>query len=284
MKILRSTIRKIFKLFGYDIIRINYINPQIDLSSFRKIANAYYKGHKFQCYLGDYFSDCILTGKGWDTQLESIMDKLEGKIRQGDIIEIGANVGASFVPIANKYPSFNFHCVEPVPSFFNLLQKNIVSYKTNNIRSYNLAVSSINGKMVEIHTQMGTAGALAEYDGHHYMGTLKIVSKTVDTLFSDKNVVFIKLDVDGFEFDILKGSHKIFELYKPMCFMEFHTKIMKQLDIDPLEVSKFFEDLGYERISIYYDFKHIITTNSYEELLKIAESVPHYVDVLFEKN
>lgn len=281
MSALRSVVRKTVGRFGYSISRLR---PPVssEPSTKRQVINAHYKGHRFKCFLGDYLSECILTGKGWDNQLEGILDRVAAS-GEGDILEIGANIGASLVPIASKYPSLTFHCVEPVPEFFALLEENTQSYSTQNVRLYNLATASEDGKVVEIYTQVGTAGALPHYDNHTLIGLVRVPASTVDTQFGDNNIKLIKLDVDGFEFEILKGAVETLKRWAPLCFIEFHTRIMRQVGVDPYEITRFFAGLGYDQITIYYDGEVLETTDSFEKLVETADSVPYYVDALIEK-
>src|SRR5438270_13785334 len=78
---------------GYSISRTNHGKAKD--RQFRKIVNAYYKGQCFKCFLGDCISDFILTGRGWDNQLEEILNKIVSTHKEfmGNVIEIGANIG-----------------------------------------------------------------------------------------------------------------------------------------------------------------------------------------------
>lgn len=284
MKFIRSVLKKGVNKIGYNITRIQKDNAYSEtLGGTRKVVNAYYKEHCFKCFYGDYLCESILTGRGWDNNLEEIVDRLTKRYSQGDLIEIGANIGASLIPIANKYPDFHFHCVEPVPEFFALLKENAESFHVENVNLYQQAISSIDGQSIQIHTQLGTAGALPQYDIHTPIGAIDVQTITVDTLFSGKDVKFFKLDVDGFELEILKGARQTLSRFMPVCFIEFHTKIMRKLGVNPKDVTDLMAALGYDLITIYYDGKVIKVTSSYEDVLQIADSVEYYIDILLEK-
>src|SRR5207247_2151672 len=113
-------------------------------------------------------------------------------------------------------------------------------------------------------------------------GIVRVPAVTVDTQFGSTQIKLIKLDVDGFEFEILKGAVETLRRWMPLCFIEFHTHIMRQVGIDPYEVAQFFASFGYDQITIYYDGQMVETTNSFDRLIETADSVPYYVDALIE--
>jgi len=287
MRLVKAAVRTALERMGYRVSRIA-TRPNGDANSGepakqRRVANAFYKGHCFKCFLDDYLGESILTGRGWDRQFEAILDDLVSRGRSGDILEIGANIGASLIPIAAKYPGHTFHCVEPVPEFYSLLEANLESYGPKNVRLYPHALASENDKPITIHTQMGTAGAIPEYWHHTHMGTFEVRALTADALFGTADVKLVKLDVDGYELEVLRGAAGIFARQRPPCFLEFATELMRMTAVDPNDVTAFFERLGYNHVTVYYDGKLLKTNTSLAELVAIADSVPYYVDALIEK-
>lgn len=282
MSLLKTTAKRALAKAGYRISRINP-PPPAPTHAPRRIVNAYYKEHCFKCFMGDYLSECILTGKGWDNQFESILDRIVAKWGSGEVVEVGANIGASLIPLASMYPSLGFHCVEPVPDFFVILQANAHSYGAANVTLHNIAMGPEDGKTMELHVQVGTAGALRSYDNHIPVGTERVKAMSLDTLVSGRDVKLIKLDVDGFEMEVLKGAMLTLKRCEPLCFVEFHTRIMREVGVNPLALCSLFQDLGYRTVTVYDDGAVLKTTNSFRELVEIADSVPHYVDALIEK-
>ena len=248
------------------------------------MANAWYRSHQFKCYLDDYIGQQILNGSGWDNELESILDRLVKTGHPGwHAIEIGANIGASLVPLTSKYKDLTFHCVEPVPEFYALLEANVASFGATNVRLYNCAVADADGVAVELFTQVGTAGALPQYDTRIPVGRCRVHAKTVDSLFRGLDVGFLKIDVDGFEYSVLRGAANLLREQQPPCFIEFCPELMRRTGRAPSEVAEFFRSSGYESITIYHNGTQLKMTRSFAELLEAAENV-YYVDVLFESD
>jgi FkbM family methyltransferase len=64
------------------------------------------------------------------------------------IAEIGAGKGESIIRFLKNFPSSIIYCFEPHLDSFNLIKKKFIK---DNIRLYNIGISSINGKK-EIYT------------------------------------------------------------------------------------------------------------------------------------
>ncbi|RMF94510.1 MAG: FkbM family methyltransferase [Candidatus Schekmanbacteria bacterium] len=276
---IKQMIQKIFNLFGYRISRID----QRNLAHERKVANAFYQGHCFKVFMNDSIGDAILTGEGWDNHLQDIFGKYLSK-SSGDILEIGANIGASFIPIAGRYPNLTFHCIEPIPDFYELLEFNKSSFGCTNVKLYNCAMGDVAGNEIVIHGQVGTAGALKRYDEHRYVDSFTLPIVTVDQMFSGYDIKMIKIDVDGNELSVLQGARKVLTDMDPLLFIEFHLRLMRDLNINPRDFLQLIQNFGYKEMTIWDNFgSYIGTIQSFDELLDIAESVPWYVDVLFQK-
>jgi len=280
--LIKRIVRKLIGLTGYRLERIPHAEEvrKQRATQARKVVQAYCNGHCFKCYAGTPMADCMLSGQPYDHQLNDILKGISGG---GDVIEIGANVGASLVPIMGKYPELMFHCIEPVPDFFTLLQENVTAFGIGNAKLYDMPLADRDGVEIDLFVQNATAGAVPEYDGHVPLGAVRKTAKTIDSLFGDARVKMIKLDVDGYEYQVLAGARKTIERCRPVIFMEFHVKLMKQMGFQPEEFIKLFRQFGYRDLTIWDNYGVYITkTGSYEQLLEIANEVPYYVDVLFK--
>lgn len=278
---LKALVKRTLAACGYRLERIDATQAR-PAGLVRRVINAYYRGNCLKCFQEDCLSNWILAGKGWDNQLEGILDRLYTGAA-ADVVEIGANIGASLVPIAAKYPQLTFHCVEPVPDFHELLAINASTFGAHNVRLYREAIAASDGELITLYTQLGTAGALEIYDGHVPMGSFQTPTSTVDTLFSDANVILLKIDVDGFEHQVLRGAVKTIERCHPAIFLEFSVSVQEACGTVPQELLKVFETTGYNAITIWDNFGvYQAKTRSYTEVLAMARRAKFYVDLLLE--
>ena len=126
-------------------------------------------------------------------------------LRKEDVFfDIGANVGAYSILVSQQVNCevFSF---EPHPKTFEYLTRNIqIQNKPNLVTCFNFGLGEINGK-VNFTENLDTVNHVV-YDSLEK--AINIDIKILDEL-SLPIPVLIKLDVEGFEFQVLNGSKKI---------------------------------------------------------------------------
>ena len=153
----------------------------------------------------------------------------------GVVLDVGANVGSHSVNFAET--AEQVHAFEPQPRTFNNLCANLCIHVCPNVKPHNVALGSYNGE-----TQIGDFDISEE---HFSMGafvgsgTLKIPIRTIDSYFFSP-VNFIKIDTEGYEFEILRGATITLKRESPIVFVEIHINEL----IDP--IIAFMEELGYQ--------------------------------------
>jgi FkbM family methyltransferase len=144
----------------------------------------------------------------WEIYTEQTMDRFY-RYRDDDIVvDVGAHVGLFTLKAAKNVRSGIVIAIEPNPSNYELLLKNIASNKMKNVKSLNVALADFNGN-TELY--------LAEESGMHSMAIrrsskyITVQARTLDQLVNElklKKVNFIKIDVEGSAFTVLKGAEK----------------------------------------------------------------------------
>ena len=86
--------------------------------------------------------------------------------------------------------------------------------------------------------------------------------------FSTKNIALIKIDIEGYEFEVLKGGKElIIEYHVPYIMLEFSPSFLREVGSDPKELALFFVNNGYKISLNGFLSKKFITV---EELLHKA--------------
>lgn len=277
---LRASAREALRGVGIEVRRLV---PPPALPATRRIASAHYRGRRFQCFLDDYLGSCILLGQGWDNELSAVLDALVARAPGGSIIEVGANIGASLIPLASAYRGLEFHCVEPVPEFFELLTANAKTFDDiGNVCLYNCALGASNNEELRLRVHVGTAGAISEYDSHQLVRDVSVPTKRADDMFGHLRVLLMKVDVDGFEIDVLRGAERLLTSQRPALFLEFSTRIMRRRGVDPETVTSLISRCGYDHVSIFENGRLTEQTRDIGRLIVASDAAPYYVDALIE--
>lgn len=141
---------------------------------------------------------------------------------KGDIVaDCGANIGftglffAKCVGEQGRVVGF-----EALPSNAEIARKNIELNKANNFELRNQAVGSCAG-IVEFNDQPN--GSVGQIEG---LRTVSAPVVTLDESFPGKKPTFIKIDVEGYEIEVLKGATEILKT-KPKLEIEIHCASFK---------------------------------------------------------
>jgi len=139
---------------------------------------------------------------------------VQGKVR---IIDIGANIGYYLLMLAQSADrNAKIICIEP--SAENLPELNATMKANPNIDSelYFCAVGRVKQKCSLSHGLNGNVRQ-GESEG------MTIQVSPLDELIQG-SVDFVKIDVEGYEYEVLQGAEKVLNSYKPTLFLELHPK------------------------------------------------------------
>lgn len=143
------------------------------------------------------------------------------------MIDVGANVGTSSIPLAKKYPQAHFYCFEPHPHIYEKLKKNSSLNKLDNLQPLNFAVSDSPDKTLTFYAtknvkNMGTSSTKLNCDIKAY-DKLTVNNVSLDAYFKEclQTIAVIKIDVQGAEQSVLKSAEHIIEKHRPLVIFEF---------------------------------------------------------------
>jgi FkbM family methyltransferase len=164
-------------------------------------------------------------------------------------IDCGANIGVHTIEWAKML--FNKGSViafEPQEQVYYALCGNIAINNCFNVTAYNSAVGDVD-EVISIpkpnYFQPGTFGSmeLKQHDksediGQSLQATTKVEQICLDSLPVGR-VDFLKIDVEGMEFEALAGAERIIKTYKPIMLIEV-------IKIDQDKMKAYLDGIGYE--------------------------------------
>ena len=192
------------------------------------------------------------------------------KIKENDvIIDIGANVGDTLFRLLNINTKPYYYCIEADNLFFEYLQKNKRSLDTN-IQNKIVLIKSLVGDQLKGNLSETTTGtkSLIESD-------LGIKSKKLDDIIMEykiKNIKLIKVDVDGYDYNILFSAINELKNNKPDIFFEY-MPLDESGKKNYLRLIEKLNEIGYSNWTMLDNYGSIIFENkSYIDVIDKTKS------------
>lgn len=164
------------------------------------------------------------------------------------VIDIGANFGIYSILIASFCSDSQVHSFEPVPHTASLLRSNVERNGVDErITINNVAVGSESGKFL-ITTDRYAGNYLLT--NKNYNGNAEEVSIIrLDDYVAQKGlnrIDFIKCDVEGAEFLVMKGASHVLASLRPIVMLEIAEEWTRRFGFSSDDIKAFMCDAGYE--------------------------------------
>lgn len=185
-----------------------------------------------------------------------ILDRIE----EGPFIDVGANLGWFTCVVANRYPECRVFSFEMDDLNYELLESNIALNGCDNVSPYKVAVSN-SVEPVQYCRQTPTPSAAFRLNGGQQAPsageTLSVNSIRLDDFFEREDLApeSIKIDVEGAEFEVLRGMRSTLSRKVPRSlFVEIHPQFLPHFQATPGEVLELLQGHGY-RVFEIEDFR-----------------------------
>lgn len=206
----------------------------------------------------------FILDKGIDCMVPAfIVSQYFTNIANPVIIDIGSNIGTFAVQAAQHVEPYGgfVYAFEPQEQTFYL---NCANYALNNIDNAKVERVAVGDTTTPITipklnyyqpSSFGSVGLTGEYDGDvgqdlDFGNGDKVPQIIVDEYFKNiDNIVFIKVDVEGMEMQVLNGSVNIIKKHRPFLFVEYTKQKNNGNDL-----KKFIEDMDYTIYNRHQDF------------------------------
>jgi FkbM family methyltransferase len=138
-----------------------------------------------------------------------------GKIlRPGDcFVDVGANIGLISLAGALAVGSAgHVYAFEPVPSTYEMLERNIAFNAARNVHAYPIALGSRRERRVIYRKLEGNSGEASLIESHDASPAALVPVLTLDGFLKETgipSVRAIKLDVEGWEAEVLMGAREL---------------------------------------------------------------------------
>lgn len=160
--------------------------------------------------------------KAWESETIPVFFRLARSAQL--ILDIGANTGFYTLLACAANPTAQVISIEPVPRVYQKLLEHLqLNHFEDRCEVYRLAVSNFVGT-AHMHVPYGdipTSASLNPSGFRGYDGELIEVSvTTVDAIVGKRQVDLVKIDVEGFEPQVLEGMQNTLKSSYPSLFIE----------------------------------------------------------------
>ncbi|MBP7555181.1 MAG: FkbM family methyltransferase [Chitinophagaceae bacterium] len=153
------------------------------------------------------------------------------------IIDCGANIGLSVIYIKKMYPGAQIVAFEPDPVNFDLLNKNVKNFNLDSVELKKEAVW-IADTTLNFDGEGSMSSKISEEQGKG--ANLVKACRLRDYL--NRTVDFLKIDIEGAEYAVLKDCHDQLKLVNNL-FLEYHGSFKQGPEL--IEMLQWIEQAGF---------------------------------------
>jgi FkbM family methyltransferase len=240
-KMLRSKISKegTFHKLAEKLVAPNY------LYNSGSIRHCRIKDVELELDISDYVGHFMYFGFK-----DEAYEKLFSLAKAGNtVLDIGANIGFTALALSkacgNEGSVFAF---EPDPFNFSRLSQHISLNKNKTVSAHNIGLGDKEGELKLVISRADNRG-MNRIDGSAEKNFILVKVSTADTFVKEnalKKIDLIKIDVEGFELNVLKGCENILRTFKPVLFIEVDDDNLKAQGNSAKDLLEFLESERYK--------------------------------------
>jgi FkbM family methyltransferase len=173
------------------------------------------------------------------------------------VVDVGANIGYYLLMFERGIgPSGKMVSIEPSPENLPELKENIRSNRFGNVELHENAVGSSDGR-IGLRSEINS-GIVQEEEGCY-----SVEMKRLDSIIKER-VDFLKIDVEGYEGEVLRGAWEVIARDRPVLFLELHPQIVRRYGD---RISVILEELSrYYRVIDLFESKRVEQTNPFQRI------------------
>ncbi|WP_320814529.1 FkbM family methyltransferase [Flavobacterium sp.] len=178
-----------------------------------------------------------------DTFLNNILRFVQP---QDVVLDIGVNIGFYLLNFAKKANQGKVYGFEPNPTVFEFAKKNCELNQFKHVKLHNIGLGHVASsfQMAQINDNLGMNKIIAESTS----GSFTVQVQRLDDFVNQENinkVDIMKIDVEGFEMNVLLGAEAVIENHKPFLFIEIDEANLNENNASFLMMSTWLVNKGY---------------------------------------
>jgi FkbM family methyltransferase len=195
-----------------------------------------------------------------DQPLAELAERIATRDGHLHAIDVGANIGDTTALMAARVRSATFLCVEGSDKYLPYLRANIARLPPGTTTFLEALLLGEKDELaaVSLSTQFGTGFLSATPGARTPIRALDSVLEEGPYRGLPWNL--LKLDTDGYDFNILKGAERLLKERGPAIFFEYVPQLFHDQGTDPMEVFRWLADRGYSEFTMFTNFGEKLLT------------------------
>ena len=163
------------------------------------------------------------------------------------VIDVGSNIGLTTLILSQFVPNGRVISIEPNPEIFEILELNMKHNEIKNVSNFQIAISDSQGQ-VSFNPDSAFGHLLHQHNQNS--NGISVEATTIDLLVESldlQKVDFIKIDVEGFEPNVIAGAKKTIARFQPVIYCELNSWcLLDHAGHNPLDfVETIFDDFEF---------------------------------------
>ena len=184
----------------------------------------------FETYLY-IFSLFIIRKLKWDKNEKDFLHFLKLLPEEGIALDIGANLGVMSYHLSRSFPRQQIYAFEPIPCNFNNLERIRKHFKLENLKTFQIALGEEQGELemilpmersVRFHglAHVRENSVQETVSGEVFHCPVERLDQFAPLRSEGIKITGIKIDVENYEYHVLKGAEAILREHRPVIYAE----------------------------------------------------------------
>lgn len=192
-------------------------------------------------------------GRNWMFDSKRVLNK-----DPSIIIDAGANIGSISKELSYWFPSAKILAFEPIKRTFDQMLRNLE--KIPNVIFFQKALGAAPGKItIDINRENTINSIKATYEPENIIGKEEIEVVRLDDVLLEQHIDqidIIKIDVEGFEFEVLEGYGNLINQTKIILLEVGYEREVTKVHFSDVEA--FMEKKGFTLCGIYETRRNLL--------------------------
>ncbi|HEY1722540.1 MAG TPA: aldo/keto reductase [Magnetospirillaceae bacterium] len=206
---------------------------------------------------------------------DRFLPHLSSYLKPGSIvIDVGANCGDTLASMYSTNKGVKFICIEADPRFFAFLKHNVERLLIQDPAATVWGIRALVGKSIKDASLQTNGSTSWVAEG---AGGAKSPTQTIDAILAGAgrhvDVNLLKVDVDGFDYDVIESATELLERQGPALFFETDVHFPYQR-AGYLRLLNRLTEYGYTNWAVFDNFGEVILqTHSVSQVKQLLEYI-----------